>query len=390
MTGRRLFAFGFLLAMPLAFAASAQVKIGFVTTLSGAQSVMGTPMRDGANLAMEMLGNKLGGLPAEIIFADDQQKPDVERQIAERFIKQDHVDFVTGLLASNGLLAIVQPLTRSRTILISANAGPHELAGSQCSPYFFSVSQENDEPAQAMGAYMTEQKIDDVYLMAPNYAAGKDMLAGFKSTFKGHVVGEAYTAFGQLDYQAEISQIQAASPKAIFVFYPGGMGIQFTKQYAQSGVRERIPMYSVNTVDGSSLPSVQDAADGNYEASDWAATLQNPRSLMFVDAFRKKYGYVPPVYAARSFDAIYLIDSTVRAVAGNLADKPALAAAMEKADFPSVKGKFAFNTNHFPIEDFHILQIEKQDGAWTMQIRQTIFKDYKDSFASECQMKPAG
>ena len=376
------------------FAAGAQaeetVKVGLVTTLSGAQSVMGVPMRDSATLALEMLGGKLGGLPGQLIFADDQQKPDVERQIADRFVKQDKVDFVTGLLASNGLLAIVQPLTRSKTILISANAGPHELAGAQCTPYFFSVSQENDEPAQAMGAYLTEQKIDDVYIMAPNYAAGKDMLAGFKSTFKGHVVGEAYTAFGQLDYQAEISQIQAANPKAVFVFYPGGMGIQFTKQYAQSGLRAHIPMYSVNTVDGSSLPTLQDAADGAYEATDWASTIDNPRNRMFVDAFRKRFGYVPAGYAARSFDAMFLIDSAVLAVGGNLSDKPALIAALAKADFPSVKGRFAFNTNHYPIQDFYIVRAGKQDGDWVLQTQKTIFTDYHDSFAPECTMKPAG
>lgn len=370
--------------------AADSVKIGFLTTLSGPQAVMGNPMRDGANLALEQLGGKVGGLPAEIIFGDDQQKPDVERQLAERMIQKDHVSFITGLLASNGLLAIVQPVVKSGTILISANAGPHELAGEQCSPYFFAVSQQNDQPATAMGTYMAQQKIDDVYIMAPNYAAGKDMLSGFKRGYTGHIVGEAYTTFGQLDYQAEISQIQAAKPKAVFVFYPGGMGIQFVKQYAQSGLRDTVPLYSVNSIDAASLPAVQDAAAGNWEASDWAASLDIPRSKEFVAAFQKKYGYTPANYAARAYDSIFLIDSAVRAVGGNLDDKKALIAAMERANFPSVKGAFHFNSNHFPIQDFYLLHVEKQDGAWEMQVKQTILHDNKDAYSGDCHMAPPG
>jgi branched-chain amino acid transport system substrate-binding protein len=377
-----------LFALPASAADS--VKIGLITTLSGPEAVMGNPMRDSANLALSMLGGKVGGLPADIVFGDDQQKPDLGRQQAEKMLKKDKVDFITGMLGSNVLLAVYQQVVSSHTILISANSGPHQLAGAMCSPYFFAMASQNDEAPEAMGHYLTEQHVDGVYVMAPNYAAGHDMISGFKRTYKGNIVGEVYTTFGQFDYQAELSEIRAAKPKAVFVFYPGGMGIQFVKQYAESGLKKEIPLYSVYTVDSSTLQAVREAALGNYDASFWGADLDIPRAKEYAAAFGKQYGYTPPNYGAVTFDAIYAIDSAVKAVHGNLADKPGLIAALEKADFPSVRRRFAFNTNHFPIENFYLFQVQNTDGGKeVLKEQQTIFKDYKDSYAPECKMTKA-
>jgi branched-chain amino acid transport system substrate-binding protein len=375
-----------LLAAP-SFAAE-KVKIGFITTLSGNAGVIGKQMKDAADLALKDLGGKVGGLEAEIVYGDDQQKPDVGRQVAEEMLKRDKVDFVTGIIWSNVLLAIRQPVIRSGTILISANAGPHEVAGKLCAPNFFSTSWQNDETPEAMGKYMQDQKIDDVYVMAPNYAAGHDMVTGFKRYFKGKIAAEVFTKLGQSDYQAEISQIRAANPKAVFVFYPGGMGIQFMKQYAQSGLRGKIPLYSVFTADYTTLPAVGEAAAGNYEAGFWGIDLDNPTNKKFVGEFRKAYGYIPSFYAAQSYDAINLIDSAVKAVKGNLKDRKGMIAAMEKADFPSVRGPFKYNTNHIPIENFYLFKIVKDsDGAYIRKTEATVFRDHKDSYYQECHMK---
>jgi len=363
-----------------------KIKIGFVTTLSGPEAVMGNPMRDSADLALDMLGGKIGGVPAEIVYGDDQQKPDVGRQIIEKFLEKDRVDFITGILGSNVLLAIYQPVIKSKTIIISANSGPHQIAGEMCSPYFFSTATQNDEGAEAMGQYMTDAKITDVYAMAPNYAAGKDMIAGFKRNFKGNISAEVYTTFGQHDYQAEISQIRAANPKAVFVFYPGGMGIQFVKQYAEAGLKDKIQLYSIYTADEAAIPALQDAAAGNYTAGNWSADLDTPRSRAYVAAFRKKYGYTPANYGADSFDAIFLIDSAVKAVKGDLADKKALIAAMAKADFPSVRGDLSYNVNHFPIENFYLFKIVKDGESYALKPEHTIFTNYKDSYAKDCKM----
>jgi branched-chain amino acid transport system substrate-binding protein len=367
--------------------AADKVKIGLITTLSGPEAVMGNPMRDSANLALSMLGGKIGGLPAEIVFGDDQQKPDLGRQQAEKMLQKDKVDFITGMLGSNVLLAVYQQIVQSHTILISANSGPHQLAGDMCSPYFFNMSSQNDEAPEAMGDYLSEHNVNDVYVMAPNYAAGHDMISGFKRTYKGEIVGEVYPTFGQLDYQAELSQLRAAKPKAVFVFYPGGMGIQFVKQYAESGLKEEIPLYSTDTIDVSNLKAQQETALGNYVASFWGADLDIPRSKEYVAAFNEKYGYTPPNYGADTFDAIFAIDSAVKAVHGDLSDKKGMIAALEKANFPSVRGNFAFNTNHFPIENFYLFKVEKTaDGKEVLKEQETIFKDHKDAYASECHM----
>jgi branched-chain amino acid transport system substrate-binding protein len=377
-----------LLAAP-AFAADKEVKIGLITTLSGPAGVIGKHMKDAADLAMDMLGHKIGGLPAEIVYGDDQFRPDVGRQVSEEMLKRDKVDFMTGFIWSNVLLASYEPIIKSGIIFIGANAGPHEMAGAMCAPNYFSASWQNDQTPEAMGKYMNDQKMDDVYLIAPNYAAGKDMVAGFQRYFKGKVAAQVFTKPGQADYQVEISQIAAAKPKEVFIFLPGAMGIQFIKQYDQAGLRGKIPLYSAFTADETTLPAIGAAADGNYEVSFWSPDLDNPRSKEFVAAFRKKYNYIPSYYAAQQFDAIFMIDDAVRAVKGNLADKKDMIARIDKAQFPSVRGKFRFNTNHFPIENFYLLKIEKDtDGQYIRKIQSVVFANHKDAYYTECHMKP--
>ena len=368
--------------------AADNVKVGFITTLSGPAGIIGKHMKDASELSLSMLGGKLGGVPAQIIYGDDQQKPDIGRQVADEMLTRDKVDFLSGIIWSNVMLAIYQPAIQSGVMLISANAGPHEIAGEKCAPNFFSASWQNDQTPEAMGKFMDDQKMSDVYLIAPDYAAGRDMMSGFKRFFKGKVTAETYAKFGQSDYQVEISQIRDANPKAVFAFLPGGMGIQFVKQYAQAGMREKIPLYSAFTVDETTLPAIGDAADGNYEVGFWSPDLDNPRNEEFVGAFRHKYNYWPSFYAAQSFDAVAMIDRAVAAVKGDLADKKGMITALEKADFPSVRGKFKYNTNHFPIENFYLLRIAKyHDGTFVRRIQKTVFADHADAYAGECKMQ---
>ena len=380
------------LASLFLFTASAgaadNVKIGFITTLSGPAGIIGKHMKDASELALSMLGGKVGGVPAQIVYGDDQQKPDIGRQVSDEMLTRDKVDFLTGVIWSNVMLAIYQPAIQSGTLLISANAGPHEIAGEKCAPNFFSASWQNDQTPEAMGKFMGDQKMSDVYLIAPDYAAGRDMMSGFKRFFKGKVTAETYAKFGQSDYQVEISQIRDANPKAVFAFLPGGMGIQFVKQYAQAGMREKIPLYSAFTVDETTLPAIGDAAEGNYEVGFWSPDLDNPRNKEFVTAFRQKYNYWPSYYAAQSFDAIAMIDRAVAAAKGDLADKKTMIAALEKADFPSVRGKFKYNTNHFPIENFYLLRIVKDpDGGYVRKTEKTVFADHADAYVGECKMQ---
>jgi branched-chain amino acid transport system substrate-binding protein len=370
--------------------AQQKLKIGFITTLSGPQGVIGEHMRQSVELALDHLGRKVGGLDTEVIYGDDQVKPDVGKQLADEMLKKHQVNFVSGIIWSNVMLAVAPTVTEAGTFMIGTNAGPHDLAGKGCSELFFTTSWQNDQTPEAMGKHMSDKGITDVYVMAPNYAAGKDMITGFKRYFKGKIVDEVYTKLGQTDYQAELSQLRAKKPKAVFVFYPGGMGIQFLKQYSEAGMRGMFPLYSVYTVDEISIPAVKHAALGQLETRYWSPDLKNPANEKYVAEFKKKYGKLPVFYGAQSYDGIMLIDSAVRAVKGNLADKKGMIAAMRKANYASTRGKYTYNHNHFPIQNFYLLKTVA--GATTsadpvMEIQETVFKDHKDSYSKDCPMK---
>jgi branched-chain amino acid transport system substrate-binding protein len=369
--------------------AQQKVKIGFITTLSGPQGVIGEYMKNSVELALDHLGRKMAGLDVEVTYGDDQVKPDVGKQVAEEMLKKQQVDFVAGIIWSNVMLAVAPTVTDAGKIMVGTNAGPHELAGKQCSELFFTTSWQNDDTPEAMGKVMQDQGIADVYLMAPNYAAGKDMLNGFKRSYKGRIVDEVYTRLGQTDYQAELSQLRAKNPKAVFVFYPGGMGISFLRQYSEAGLRGQFPLYSVYTVDEISIPAVRHAALGQYETRYWSPDLKNAANQKYVADYRKKYGKMPVYYGAQSYDGILLIDSAVRAVKGNLADRKGMVAAMRKADFASTRGKFSYNTNHFPIQNFYLLKTVAGPAGQdpVMEIQKTVFTNHKDSYSKECGMR---
>ena len=367
--------------------AAEPVKIGFITSLSGPAGIIGKHMKDSVELALDHLGRKMGGLDVEIVYGDDQRKPDVGKQLADEMLKKHKVNFVSGIIWSNVMMATMPVVTGAGKIMVGTNAGASPLAGAQCNELYFSTSWQNDETPDAMGKYMQDQGLTDVYAMAPNYAAGKDMINGFKRYFKGRVVDEVYTKLGQQDYQAEITQLRAKNPKAVFVFYPGDMGIQFLKQYVQAGMRETTPLYSVYTVDETTLPAVGDAALGNFEARYWSPDLKNEASQKYVADFKKKFGYTPSYYGAQSYDGMLLIDSAVRAVKGDLSNRSGMVAAMRKADFKSTRGKFTYNVNHHPIENFYLLKAVKGASEVEMQIQKTVFENHKDAYYQECPMK---
>ena len=381
---------GVLAGIVFAVPASAQqkLKIGFITTMSGPQGIIGKHMRDSVELALDHLGHKMGGLPVEVVYGDDQTKPDVGVQLANEMMQKDHVDIVSGVIWSNVMMAVVPVVTGAGKIMVGANAGASPLAGSQCNRLYFSASWNNDESPEAMGKHLQDTGVQDLYVMAPNYQAGKDMVAGLKRYYKGRIVDEVYTKLGQQDYQAEITQLRSKNPKAVFVFYPGGMGVQFVRQYTQAGLREQIPLYSVFTVDETTLPALKDSAVGQYEARFWSPDLDVPASKKYVADFRKKYGYTPSFYGAQSYDAMLLIDSAVRAVKGNVKNTDGMVAAMEKANYDSIRGAFKFNVNHHPIEDFYLLKgVKEANGEVQMHIVQKVFDDHKDAYYQECKMK---
>lgn len=387
-----------LVAAPVLGSAQAQekrpVKIGFVTTLTTPAAVIGEDMRKAVELAVEDIGGTMAGHPVQIIFEDDGFRPEVGKQKTDKLVKQDDVDFVTGFIWSHVLLASSKSALDSGKFLISSNAGPSQLAGEHCHKNFFSTSWQNDQTPMAMGEVLNKLGVKSLYIMAPNYAAGRDMVAGVERTFRGDVKGKDFTRWGadaQLDFSAELAKARASGAEALFVFYPGRAGASLVQQYQQAGLRGELPLYSVFTVDALSLPQFQAAnmegVLGARETMFWSPDLDTPQNRQFVTNFRKKYGSYPSFYAAQSYDTIFLIKSAVEAVGGNLDDIDGMRAAMQRAEFPSVRGKFNYGNNHIPIQNFYLREaVVDDEGNWTTKIIETAYQNHQDVFAKDCKM----
>jgi branched-chain amino acid transport system substrate-binding protein len=376
-------------ALVLSLSAQAQekLKVGVVLSLSGPPAALGKQALDGFQLGLKALGGKFAGREVETVVVDDELKPDLAITKVQALIDRDKVDFVVGPIFSNVLQAIIKPVTDQKIFLISPNAGPSSFAGKACNPYFFVTSYENDRIHAASGTFAQEKGYKRVFLLAPNYQAGKDAIEGFKLTFKGEIVDEVYTPLTQLDFSAELAKIAAAKPDAIYTFMPGGLGVNLVKQYRQAGLSD-IPFISAFTVDESTLPAQQDAAVGFYGSSNWAPNLDTPQNKAFVADFEKAYNYVPGSYAFEAYDAALLIDSALKATGGKTDDKEALRAALKKADFQSLRGSFKFNKNGYPIQNFYITKVAKRpDGKYQTEIVQTVFKDDVDPHGKECPLK---
>jgi len=376
-------------AVSQALAQGKTIKIGFISTFSGPAAAIGNDMRNSFELGLDHMGRKLGGLPVEVVYEDDEIKPDVGVQKTKKLIESDHVDFIVGYIWSNVLLASLKPLVDSKTMTVVTNAGASQLAGELCSPYVFSTSWQNDQTPAALGLYMNQKGVKTAFLMGPNYAAGKDMLAGVQTTFKGQIVGQELTRWpDQLDFSAELSKAREAKPDAIFAFYPGGAGVQFVTQYAQSGLKGQIPLYTAFTIDDLSLPRLKDLAVGVPGAQEWVNDLTNDANKTFVADYKAKYKTTPSFYGAQTYDAVALLDSAVTAVKGDLTDKDGMRAEMEKADFKSVRGNFKFGNNHIPIQNFYLQDADKAaDGSYALHTVSLIVADDQDRFHNQCPMK---
>jgi branched-chain amino acid transport system substrate-binding protein len=368
--------------------AQTPIKIGFIGELSGPTAAVGQDQLDGFNLLLERNGGKLGGVPIQLIKEDSQLKPDVANQIARKFVEREKVSIVTGVSFSNIMLTVHKYLTDNEVFLIGSNAGPSQIAGAQCSPFQFITSWQGDQAAEVIGQYATEKGYKKVFVLAPNYQAGKDIVTGFKRYYKGTIVDELYTPLNQLDFQAELSQVTAANPDAVFAFYPGGLGVAFAKQYAQAGLTKKYPLLSTFVVDALSLPAIGDTAIGVISGGFWAPDFKNQQSQQFVEEFERKYKRIPSNYAAQSYDAAQLLDSAITKVNGNVSDKKAFMTALKDANFKSVRGDMKFGNNHFPIQAMHVMQVAKDSkGRLNLQTIATPLKSYQDAYAASCPLK---
>jgi branched-chain amino acid transport system substrate-binding protein len=367
--------------------AQAPIKIGFMAELSGPQAPLGQDQYDAFMMVVEQNGGKLGGVPVQVIKEDSQLKPEVATQLVDKLIQKDQVPIITGITFSNVMMAVHKKITDQEVFLIGSNAGPAPIAGAQCSPYTFITSWQNDNQAEVVGEYANQKGYKKVIGMAPNYQAGKDFIAGFKRNYKGEVIDEIYTPLNQPDFSAELAQVAAKKPDAVYVFYPGGLGVNFVRQYKQAGLLGKIPLLSTSTTDGSTLPAQKEDALGVISGTFWGPDFNNPANKKFVEDFEKKYNRIPSQYAAQSYDAALLLDSAIAKVKGNVADKKAFQAALRAADFKSVRGNFKFNNNGFPIQDQSIFEVAKDaKGRVSLKTIATPLKDHKDAYYTQCKL----
>ncbi len=366
-------------------AAQEKIKIGVIVTLSGPAAALGAQVRDGFALAVKDLGGKMAGRDVELVVVDDELKPDGAVTKVKGLLERDKVDFVVGPIFSNILQAIHKPVTDSKTFLISPNAGPSSYAGKECSPFFYVTSYQNDQVHQVLGKVAQDRGYKRVYVLVPNYQAGKDSAAGFKIDYKGEIVEESYLPLNTTDFQVEVTKISSAKPDAVFTFMPGGLGVGLVKQYRQAGLADRIPVLSAFTVDESTLPAQQDAAVGMFGGANWAPNMDNPQNKKFVAGFEAAYNIVPGTYAMQGYDTALLIDSAVKALKGDLTNKDAVSAALKKADFTSLRGDFKFSTNGYPIQNFYLTKVAKRaDGKFQTEIVEKVFSNYGDRYAKDC------
>lgn len=375
-----------LAALP-AFAAD-PVKIGMITTLSGPAGYLGQDIRDGFKLAMEMEGGKLGGVPVELVVEDDGLKPGQGKQIAERFLSEDGIKLFTGIVFSNVAGATVPDIVDNDAFYVSPNAAPSNLAGKGCNENYFVVSWQNDSLHESAGQNATNLGYKKAFVLAPNYQAGKDAIAGFKRYFKGEIAGEIYTRLDQTDFAAELAQVRAAEPDVVFQFHPGGLGITFLRQYEQSGLMKEIPMVVAEpSMDGVTLAAVGDAAIGLNVSSHWNSDFDNAANKKFMDAWNKTYNRPVTYYASQGYDAALAYASALKATGGNVDDADAFRDALRKADFESVRGKFAFGPNQHPVQNWYALRVEKgPDGKPELKTIGEVFADHGDAYAAECKM----
>ena len=370
-----------------AAAAQDKIRIGLIYTLSGSPSALGQQSKNGFELALKNLGGKMGGKDVELVVADDELKPDVAIQKVRGLLERDRVDFVVGPIFSNILVAIHKPVIDAGKILISTNAGTSNLAGARCNANFSGTSYQNAHIFAAVGEASNKLGYKRVYVLVPNYPAGKDAIAGFKRTYKGEIIEESLLPLNTTDFGPEVSKIYAAKPDALFTFMPGGLGINLLNTFIQAGLKGKIPIVSTFTADEATLPVLKDNAVGVYGVLTWAPNMDNPANKKFVSEYEAAYNAVPASYAMQAYDAAMLINSAVSAVNGNLADQNAVRAALKKAAFTSVRGPFKFNINGYPIEDFYLTKVAKRpDGKYETQIVEKIFSNHADGYAKDCKL----
>ncbi|MCX2723089.1 ABC transporter substrate-binding protein [Roseibium salinum] len=363
-----------------------ELKIGFMATLSGPAAIFGEQMRDGFMLGLKQSNGALGGLPTNVLVVDDKLDPEYAVEEVTKLIEQNGIDILVGVNFSRVMLAVHDPVVRSKTIFIGTQSGPAPIAGRQCSRYFFSTASQDDQVHETMGRYASLKGYQQVVTVAPDYEAARDAVAAFRRHFKGQIARELFPKLGQSDFSEEFRQVSEIEPDAIFAYMPGGMGVELVRQFHASGLKGIVPFLSSRTINAVTLPHTGETAEGLFSASHWAPNLDNPSNKRFVREFGREYKYEPSVYAAQGYDAARLIHFALE-LTGGVKDQEVLLSAINAAPFESVRGDFRFNSNQFPIQDLYLVEgVRRTSRLYEMEAIARIFDDVGDAYAGSCRM----
>ncbi|MDX3895872.1 ABC transporter substrate-binding protein [Pusillimonas sp.] len=377
------------MALSAATAANAQLKIGHIGAMSGPLAALGLDQYDGFMLRVEQGGGKLGGQDVKVLRVDTQSKPDVGLQSARELVEREQVDMVVGLTASNVINAVFPYVVNKEIPLIGTNGGPSPFAGEKCSPWFVSTAFQNDGPHESAGQEAQNRGYKNIAFIAPNYQAGRDAIVGFQRYYKGEFADELYPALGQTDFSAEITQLNATNPDAIYAFLPGAMGINFIKQYSQAGMMNKVPLLSSFTVDDITIPAIRDAAVGSLITTTWASGATNPESQKFIEAFQAKYKRTPSTYAVQGYDAATLIDQALTSSPSAAKDMKELMKAMRAAKLASPRGEVTFQRNGFPVQDYSVWKVVGKDGGNVgFEMEHVVLKSHGDAYVDQCPANP--
>jgi branched-chain amino acid transport system substrate-binding protein len=358
------------------------IDVGMMLTLSGPPAALGQHIRDGFLLALEEKGGMLGGMDVNLIVVDDELQPDLAVTRAQALVERDGADIVVGTVFSNVMMAVFRPIIEAGVVLVSPNAGPAPLAGRGCHSNYFNTAWQNDNNHEVLGQHAADEGYGRIVLIAPNYQAGKDAMEGVKRFYDGEVVDEIFTQLGQLDFSAELARVAAAQPDALYAFMPGGMGVNLVRQFRQAGLT--MPFLSAFTVDETTLPATQADAVGMFAGAQWARNLDNPTNAAFVPAFEAKYGYAPSLYASQGYDTALILDAAL--AAAGTAEAGALSSALKAVEMETTRGAFRFGPNHFPVQDYFLVQAVERDGEFVTEAVATVFENHSDAYAPECRM----
>ena len=378
-------------ALAAASSADAQeLRIGFMATQTGGAAAIGQHAVNGWKIGLEHEGwtkdgDKLGGVPTRMFYADDQLKPDVALKEIERLVTQERIHIGAGFMWTNIMLAVRTPLIDNKRIILSTVAGPSTMAGKECTPYFVSTSWTGEQTAQAGGDLLNADGVKSLYIMVPNYQGGKDIVAGVTSTYKGKVVGQSLFKMGESDFQADISKLRAEKPEAVFYFGPGAMSVAFMRQWAASGAGKDIKLYTHFAVDSITLPVVGESALGTFHVSSWAKDSPNAVNQKFIKDYLAKFGHMPSVFAQQAYDGPRLLAAALTKSGGKFEDPIAFMKVLRHTPYPSARGYFPYNVNGLPIVDFYKREVVRgADGKPQIVTRATVVKASKDPYWQEC------